>query len=194
MALWQLSYLMFHWVTGVPFQTEEYAGAYDDLTLWEQIDGARKSGYLLRQSHCPSVPSSYPAHSTYFSPQISHLHSLHSFRTLDVCRLFRHPYHQYLPKISSGTINLNALLLIYTWRLLLSSSIDYVYVSSLPKKISLALELLELPEVLWHQRPTTLCCSHQQQRPFRHHLPRPAVHVNCNWAAKFVLPVNRLWI
>jgi hypothetical protein len=30
---------MFHWVTGVPFQTEEHAGAYDDLTLWEQIDG-----------------------------------------------------------------------------------------------------------------------------------------------------------
>ncbi|KAF8592663.1 Orm1 type endoplasmic reticulum protein [Ramaria rubella] len=34
-----LSYLMFHWVTGVPFQTEEHSGAYDDLTLWEQIDG-----------------------------------------------------------------------------------------------------------------------------------------------------------
>lgn len=30
---------MFHWVTGVPFQTEEHAGAYDDMTLWEQIDG-----------------------------------------------------------------------------------------------------------------------------------------------------------
>lgn len=30
---------MFHWVTGVPFEAEEHAGAYDDLTLWEQIDG-----------------------------------------------------------------------------------------------------------------------------------------------------------
>lgn len=27
---------MFHWVTGMPF--EDNAGAYDDLTLWEQID------------------------------------------------------------------------------------------------------------------------------------------------------------
>lgn len=34
-----LSYLMFHWVTGVPFKTDEHAGAYDHLTLWEQIDG-----------------------------------------------------------------------------------------------------------------------------------------------------------
>ncbi|KAI0029919.1 Orm1 type endoplasmic reticulum protein [Vararia minispora EC-137] len=34
-----LSYLMFHWVTGIPFQNELHGGAYDDLTLWEQIDG-----------------------------------------------------------------------------------------------------------------------------------------------------------
>ncbi|KAI0065772.1 Orm1 type endoplasmic reticulum protein [Artomyces pyxidatus] len=33
-----LSYLMFHWVTGIPFQNELHGGAYDDLTLWEQID------------------------------------------------------------------------------------------------------------------------------------------------------------
>lgn len=34
----QLSYLMFHWVTGIPFENELHGGAYDDLTLWEQID------------------------------------------------------------------------------------------------------------------------------------------------------------
>jgi hypothetical protein len=34
----QLSYLMFHWVTGIPFDNELHGGAYDDLTLWEQID------------------------------------------------------------------------------------------------------------------------------------------------------------
>jgi len=39
LAYTALSYLMFHWVTGVPFKTEEHSGAYDDLTLWEQIDG-----------------------------------------------------------------------------------------------------------------------------------------------------------
>ncbi|EIW76294.1 Orm1 type endoplasmic reticulum protein, partial [Coniophora puteana RWD-64-598 SS2] len=33
-----LSYLMFHWVTGMPFDSELHGGAYDDLTLWEQID------------------------------------------------------------------------------------------------------------------------------------------------------------
>ena len=38
LVLPQLSYLMFHWVTGIPFQSELHGGAYDDLTLWEQID------------------------------------------------------------------------------------------------------------------------------------------------------------
>ncbi|KAE9409815.1 Orm1 type endoplasmic reticulum protein [Gymnopus androsaceus JB14] len=33
-----LSSLMFHWVTGIPFQSDMHGGAYDDLTLWEQID------------------------------------------------------------------------------------------------------------------------------------------------------------
>nr|GAT58456.1 protein ORM1 [Mycena chlorophos] len=33
-----LSYLMFHWVTGIPFGSDLHGGAYDDLTLWEQID------------------------------------------------------------------------------------------------------------------------------------------------------------
>lgn len=38
LAYLALSYLMFHWVTGIPFQQELHGGAYDDLTLWEQID------------------------------------------------------------------------------------------------------------------------------------------------------------
>jgi hypothetical protein len=29
---------MFHWATGIPFQANMHSGAYDDLTLWEQID------------------------------------------------------------------------------------------------------------------------------------------------------------
>ncbi|KAF8338736.1 Orm1 type endoplasmic reticulum protein [Cantharellus anzutake] len=33
-----LSYLMFHYVTGIPFGADSHGGAYDDLTLWEQID------------------------------------------------------------------------------------------------------------------------------------------------------------
>jgi len=37
------SYLMFHWVTGIPFGSELHGGAYDDLTLWEQIDGGAQN-------------------------------------------------------------------------------------------------------------------------------------------------------
>ncbi|KAI0265957.1 Orm1 type endoplasmic reticulum protein [Gloeopeniophorella convolvens] len=37
------SYLMFHWVTGIPFDNELHGGAYDDLTLWEQIDGGAQN-------------------------------------------------------------------------------------------------------------------------------------------------------
>lgn len=33
-----LSYLMFHGVTGIPFGSDLHSGAYDELTLWEQID------------------------------------------------------------------------------------------------------------------------------------------------------------
>lgn len=32
----QLTYLMFHYVTGTPFESS--GGVYDRLTLWEQID------------------------------------------------------------------------------------------------------------------------------------------------------------
>ena len=34
----QISYLMFHWVTGIPFGDTLHSGAYDELTMWEQID------------------------------------------------------------------------------------------------------------------------------------------------------------
>lgn len=33
-----VSYLMFHYVTGTPFGSSDHSGAYDDLTMWEQID------------------------------------------------------------------------------------------------------------------------------------------------------------
>ena len=34
------SYLMFHWVRGVPFEFN--AGAYDNLNMWEQIDNGEQ--------------------------------------------------------------------------------------------------------------------------------------------------------
>lgn len=33
-----ISYIMFHYVTGVPFDLASNSGVYDNLTLWEQID------------------------------------------------------------------------------------------------------------------------------------------------------------
>ncbi|KAL1944153.1 hypothetical protein VTO73DRAFT_3338 [Trametes versicolor] len=33
-----LSYLMFHYVTGIPFHSDLHGGVYDNLTMWEQID------------------------------------------------------------------------------------------------------------------------------------------------------------
>ncbi|KAG6813040.1 hypothetical protein H0H92_014575 [Tricholoma furcatifolium] len=38
LAYLALTYLMFHWVTGIPFENDLHGGAYDELTLWEQID------------------------------------------------------------------------------------------------------------------------------------------------------------
>ncbi|KIY52308.1 Orm1 type endoplasmic reticulum protein [Fistulina hepatica ATCC 64428] len=33
-----LTYVMFHGITGVPFESDMHGGAYDELTMWEQID------------------------------------------------------------------------------------------------------------------------------------------------------------
>lgn len=43
---------MFHYVTGTPFQSN--AGAYDDLTLWEQIDNGEQ--YTPAKKYLTSVP------------------------------------------------------------------------------------------------------------------------------------------
>lgn len=47
-----LSYLMFHYVTGTPFESN--AGAYDQLTLWEQIDEGAQ--YTPAKKWLTSVP------------------------------------------------------------------------------------------------------------------------------------------
>ncbi|KAL7420487.1 sphingolipid homeostasis protein orm1 [Cryptotrichosporon argae] len=50
-----LSFLMFHHVTGTPFEsTISNAGAYDDLTLWEQIDNGAQ--YTPAKKWLTSVP------------------------------------------------------------------------------------------------------------------------------------------
>ncbi|KAK5149848.1 hypothetical protein LTR04_006941 [Oleoguttula sp. CCFEE 6159] len=46
------SYLMFHWVRGVPFDFN--AGAYDNLNMWEQIDNGAQ--YTPAKKFLLSVP------------------------------------------------------------------------------------------------------------------------------------------
>lgn len=46
------SYIMFHWVQGVPFEFN--AGAYDNLNMWEQIDNGDQ--YTPAKKFLLSVP------------------------------------------------------------------------------------------------------------------------------------------
>ncbi|CAK5275293.1 unnamed protein product [Mycena citricolor] len=64
-----LSYLMFHWVTGIPFGNDLHAGAYDDLTLWEQIDdGAQYTPAKKWLSTVPVVLFLASTHYTNYNP------------------------------------------------------------------------------------------------------------------------------
>jgi hypothetical protein len=53
---------MFHWVTGIPFEND--GGAYDDLTLWEQIDDGAQYTPAKKWLFCVPVvlyvPPPYP--------------------------------------------------------------------------------------------------------------------------------------
>ncbi|CAJ0833351.1 13056_t:CDS:2 [Entrophospora sp. SA101] len=46
------SFIMFHWVKGVPFDFN--SGAYDGLTLWEQIDNGAQ--YTPAKKYLTAVP------------------------------------------------------------------------------------------------------------------------------------------
>ncbi|GLB34143.1 putative ORMDL family protein [Lyophyllum shimeji] len=60
-----LSYLMFHWVTGIPFENDLHGGAYDDLTLWEQIDDGAQ--YTPAKKWLFSVPIGLFLASTHYT-------------------------------------------------------------------------------------------------------------------------------
>ena len=74
---------MFHWVTGIPFGSELHGGAYDDLTLWEQIDGgaqntpSKKWLFSVPVVLCVSPLSPSPHILTRPQPRISFLLSTH---------------------------------------------------------------------------------------------------------------------
>ncbi|KIM25512.1 hypothetical protein M408DRAFT_55402, partial [Serendipita vermifera MAFF 305830] len=64
-----ISYLMFHWATGIPFGSELHAGAYDDLTFWEQIDGGEQYTPAKKFLICtPIVLFLLSTHYTHYNP------------------------------------------------------------------------------------------------------------------------------
>ncbi|KAG8936512.1 hypothetical protein FRC03_002519 [Tulasnella sp. 419] len=64
-----LSYLMFHYVTGIPFEQDLHGGAYDDLTLWEQIDeGAQYTPAKKWLVCCPIGLFLASTHYTHYDP------------------------------------------------------------------------------------------------------------------------------
>lgn len=50
----QVSYMIFHYVTGVPFDATSNSGVYDRLTLWEQIDSGAQ--YTPAKKWLTTVP------------------------------------------------------------------------------------------------------------------------------------------
>ncbi|KAL8692323.1 MAG: hypothetical protein Q9224_003983 [Gallowayella concinna] len=65
------SYLMFHWVQGIPFEFN--AGAYDNLNMWEQMDNGEQftptKKFLLTVPICLFLVSTHYTHYdlTYFT-------------------------------------------------------------------------------------------------------------------------------
>jgi len=64
-AYMALTFLMFHYVTGIPFDPDMHGGAYDDLTLWEQIDGGEQ--YTPAKKWLLCVPIGLFLFSTHFT-------------------------------------------------------------------------------------------------------------------------------
>ncbi len=71
---------MFHYVTGTPFDAN--AGAYDELTLWEQIDDGAQ--YTPAKKWLTSVPILLFLISTHYTRYNPWLFSLNFFTTLFV--------------------------------------------------------------------------------------------------------------
>jgi len=66
-----ISYLVFHWATGIPFHNDLHSGAYDDMTLWEQIDGGAQytpaKKWLIT---CPVMLFLLSTHYTHYDPSL----------------------------------------------------------------------------------------------------------------------------
>lgn len=69
-----ISYIMFHYVTGVPFESADNSGVYDRLTLWEQIDSGAQ--YTPAKKWLTTFPIVLFLLSTHYTRYDSHLFSL----------------------------------------------------------------------------------------------------------------------
>jgi hypothetical protein len=84
---------MFHWATGIPFQSEEHAGAYDELTFWEQIDNGEQYTPAKKFLICtpivlyviPSSCSSQLTNADVLLPKIPTIHPLYTLQSLGIC-------------------------------------------------------------------------------------------------------------
>jgi hypothetical protein len=112
----QLSYLMFHWVTGMPFDSELHGGAYDDLTLWEQIDDGAQ--YTPAKKWLLSVP---------IMLCVFHLSLWHDFFLIGPRFLASTHYTNYNPWLFA--VNLTALILFAIIPKLPQVRVPFFYIS-----------------------------------------------------------------
>ncbi|KAM0793501.1 hypothetical protein ACM66B_000940 [Microbotryomycetes sp. NB124-2] len=69
-----VSYIMFHYVMGVPFESSDNSGVYDRLTLWEQIDSG--AHYTPAKKWLTTLPIVLFLVSTHYTKYDSHLFAL----------------------------------------------------------------------------------------------------------------------
>lgn len=65
-----VTYILFHYVTGVPFDMTNNSGVYDDLTLWEQIDSGAQ--YTPAKKWLTTLPIVLFLVSTHYTRYDSH--------------------------------------------------------------------------------------------------------------------------
>ncbi|KAI5116622.1 hypothetical protein M0805_007793 [Coniferiporia weirii] len=98
------TYLMFHWVTGIPFHNELHGGAYDDLTLWEQIDDGAQYTPAKKWLLCvPIALFLLSTHYTHYNPLVFAVNlTVLVFCLLPKLPMFHHKRLRFLPDDGSG--------------------------------------------------------------------------------------------
>jgi len=84
---------MFHGVTGIPFGSDSHSGAYDELTLWEQIDNGAQYTPAKKWLFC--LPIGLYVFNYHYSPFFTHVIKLSRINTLHELQplVIRHQSH-----------------------------------------------------------------------------------------------------